>query len=139
MSFNKYTFKDVNVIYGTLILEGFAEGDDVVNVEPTAEQFTTVAGAKGDVVRTQTNDNRAIATVNLLQTSKSKAALLALYNVDKLTGAGVLPLTIQNKETGELIFSANSWIQKAPVFTRGQNPNSVPIIFELADMLYVEG
>jgi len=137
MAFDIYTFKDVNVIFGTLELEGFADGDDVVNAVPTTEQFTTMAGARGDVVRTQTNDNRFTTTIKLLQTSASNKALAAIYNVDKLSGIGVAPLTIQNKETGELLFGANSWIQKVPDFTRGQNPNPVSWIFDTASMIYL--
>ena len=32
--FNNYSFGNVNVIYGVLELEGFADGDDVVDINP---------------------------------------------------------------------------------------------------------
>ena len=131
MAFGNYSFTNVNVIFGILEIQGFAEGDDVVNIVFDTEQFTDVAGAKGDVTRTQTNDNRATVTVKLLQTSQSYKELMALYNVDRETGANVQPLTVINKETGETFVGNNSWIQKAPDLVRGQNANAVEFTFRV--------
>jgi len=131
MAFGNYSFTNVNVIFGILEVQGFAEGDDVVNIVFDTEQFTDIAGAKGDVTRTQTNDNRATVTVKLLQTSQSYKELMALYNIDRETGANVLPLVVINKETGETFVGNNSWIQKVPDITRGQNANSVEFVFRV--------
>ena len=127
--FKNYSFKNVNVIFGIEELEGFAEGDDVVVVEPETDEFTDQAGAKGDVVRTQTNDNRCTVTVKLLQTSKSNKVLAGLFNLDRESGVGVAPLIIQNKETGETITINNAWVSIKPTFTRGQSPNSMDWVF----------
>jgi len=129
MAFGNYSFTNVNVIFGILEIQGFGEGDDVVNITFDTEQFTDQAGAKGDVVRTQTNDNRATITVKLLQTSPSYKELMALYNLDRETGANVLPLTVINKETGETFVGNNAWIQKSPDVVRGQNANTVEFTF----------
>jgi len=126
-----YSFTNVNVIYGILELQGFAEGDDVVNITFDTEQFTDTAGAKGDVTRTQTNDNRATVVVKLLQTSDSYKDLMNLYNADRETAAGVVPLTVINKETGETFVGNNAWIQKNPDIVRGQNANAVEFTFRV--------
>ena len=131
MAFGNYSFTNVNVIFGILEIQGFAEGDDVVNINFDTEQFTDVAGAKGDVTRTQTNDNRATVTVKVLQTSTSYKELMALYNLDRETGANVLPLTVINKETGETFVGNNSWINKNPDVVRGQNANAVEFTFRV--------
>ena len=130
-NFGNYSFTNVNVIFGILEVQGFAEGDDVVNINFDTEQFTDVAGAKGDVTRTQTNDNRATVTVKLLQTSASYKELMALYNLDRETGANVLPLVVINKETGETFVGNNAWIQKSPDVVRGQNANAVEFTFRV--------
>jgi Bacteriophage KPP10, Structural protein ORF10 len=129
MAFGNYSFTNVNVIFGILELQGFAEGDDVVNVTFDTDQFTDVAGAKGDVTRTQTNDNRATVTIKLLQTSQSYKELMALYNIDRETGANVLPMVVINKETGETLVCNNTWIMKNPDIVRGQNANAVEFTF----------
>ncbi len=129
MAFGNYSFKNVNAIFGITEIQGFAEGDDVVNITFDTEQFADQAGAKGDVVRTQTNDNRATVTIKLLQTSESYKELMALFNLDRQTGANVLPLTVINKETGETFVGNNAWIQKAPDMVRGQNANAVEFTF----------
>lgn len=129
MALGNYSFTNVNAIFGILEIQGFGEGDDVVNITFDTDQFSDMAGAKGDVTRTQTNDNRATVTIKLLQTSQSYKELIALYNVDKLSGAGILPLTVINKETGETFVGNNAWIIKLPDIVRGQNANVVEFTF----------
>jgi hypothetical protein len=131
MAFGNYSFTNVNVIFGILEIQGYAEGDDVVNINFDTEQFTDVAGAKGDVTRTQTNDNRATVVVKLLQTSQSYKELMALYNIDRETGANVQPLTVINNETGETFVGNNCWINKNPDVIRGQNANRVEFTFRV--------
>lgn len=128
--FNNYSFTNVNVIFGILELTGFAEGDDVVKIEVLTDQFNDLAGAKGDVVRSQTNDNRCTVTIKLLQNSSSNTALMTLFNLDKRTGAGgVNPMSITDKEANEIHFIKNCWIIKHPPLNRGQSPNPVEWIF----------
>ena len=127
--FKNFSFQNVNVIFGILELTGFADGDDVVVIEYEADQFVDMAGAKGDVVRSQTNDNRCTVTIKLLQNSLSNAELTAIFNTDRLSGAGVLPMVINDKETGEAYVINNSWIQKFPTVTRGQGVNSMDWVF----------
>lgn len=139
MAFGNYSFKNVNAIYGISEIQGFAEGDDVVDIDFNADQFTMIVGAKGDATRTQTNDNSAIVVIKVLQTSPSYKELLAQYNIDRETGANVLPLVIINKETGETFVGNNAWIVKSPKITRGQNANSVEFTFatDFATMVVV--
>lgn len=127
--FDNYSFTNVNVIFGILELQGFADGDDVVTIEFEADQFNDLAGAKGDVVRSQTNDNRVTITVRLLQQSISNKELNTVYLADRESGNGVSPMVIEDKETGETYVINNAWIQKFPTVTRGQNVNSMDWVF----------
>ena len=128
--FKNFSFKNLNVIYGILELEGYADGDDVVTIEYDADQFVKLVGAKGDVTRTQTTDNSCTITIKLLQTSKSNVELMALYNADRETGSGILPLIVNDKETNESYIVNNAWIMKAPSIVRGANPNTMDWIFQ---------
>lgn len=128
--FENYTFKNVNVIFGILELEGFGDGDDTVIVEADADQFVKLVGAKGDIARSQTNDNSCTITIKLLQTSLSNKELNALYLVDKATGAGSLPMVINDKETNETYVINNAWITKVPRIVRGQGVNNMEWVFQ---------
>jgi hypothetical protein len=128
-AFNNYSFSNVNVIFGILELTGFGEGDDVVVVEQEADQYSDMAGAKGDVVRSQTNDGRCTITIKLLQTSVSVKELTAIYNADRELQTGVLPMVIEDKEIGETYVVNNAWISKFPTITRGQAPNTMDFVF----------
>lgn len=128
-SFENFSFTNVNVIFGILELQGFADGDDVVNIEFETDQFADLAGAKGDVVRSQTNDNRCTVTIKLLQNSGSNKELTAAYSLDRETGVGIAPMVIEDKETGETYVINNSWISKYPTVTRGQGVNSMDWTF----------
>lgn len=127
--FNNFSFKNVNVIFGILELTGFADGDDVVNIDYEADQFVDMAGAKGDVVRSQTNDNRCTVTVKLLQNALTNKELTAIYNADRKLGTGVQPMVIEDKETGETYVINNAWISKFPTVTRGQGVNAMEWVF----------
>lgn len=136
--FKNYSFTNVNVIFGILELTGFFEGDDVVTVEMETDQFVDLAGAKGDVVRAQTNDNRCTITVKLMQTSVSNKELTAVYNTDDATGIGVQPMIIEDKETGEKYIINNAWISRYPTTVRGQGVQSKDWIFRGDSMIPFE-
>ena len=127
--FHAFSFKNVNVIWGIIQIEGYAEGDDAVTIEYETDQFNDSAGAKGDVVRTQTNDNRCAVTIKLFQNSTSNKLLTAAYNVDANTGVGVQPMVIEDKESGEAFTINNAWIRKYPIITRGQGVNTMEWVF----------
>lgn len=128
--FKNFSFKNINVIFGINEIEGFAEGDDVVSIEYDADQFVKIVGAKGDVTRTQTADSSSTMTIKLLQTSKSNAILMAQFNIDRETGAGVLPFIVNDKETGESHIINNAWIMKPPPIVRGTNPNTMDWVLQ---------
>lgn len=127
--FSNFSFSNVNVIFGIVEIKGFADGDDVVNIELEADQYSDLAGAKGDVVRSQTNDNRCTVTIKLLQNALSNKELTAIYNIDRELGTGVQPLIVEDKETSETYVINNAWIMKYPTVTRGQGVSPMEWVF----------
>ena len=130
MALGTYSFKNVNAIFGVAELEGFADGDDVITVEPAADAFAKTVGAKGDVTRSATNDESVAITMKFLQTSKSVPILQNIFLGDKATGNGVLPILITNKATGETYTVKNAWIMRQPTIVRGQGQNAYEVVFE---------
>jgi len=128
--FKNFSFKNVSVIFGITEIGGFAEGDDVISIEFDEDQFTKMIGANGDGVRVQTTNNSVTITLKLLQTSDSNKDLTSIFNLDRETGANVMPFIVSNKESGETIFVNNAWIQKYPTFTRGAGANSMEWVLQ---------
>jgi hypothetical protein len=128
--FKNFSFKNVSAIFGPILFEGFAEGDDVIVIESTQDQFSMVVGAQGDVIRTQTSDNSCTCTIKLLQTSNTNEELTVKYIADRRTGLITEPLLITDRESGEVYSINNAWIKRFPTVTRGQNPNSMDWIFD---------
>lgn len=113
-----YDFDQVSVIFGPVVLEGFQDGEGVT-IEPGAETFTMVVGADGHVARSKTLNKTATVTIKLLQTSACNDLLSALHNLDRDTpnGAGVVPLTIRDRNGRSLYFAPQAWISDAPDVT----------------------
>lgn len=65
----------------THILTNFGEGS-VVTLEPAADRYTAVIGAKGEEYRGKTPNKSWNMTVNLSQTSHSNDVLQALSDID---------------------------------------------------------
>lgn len=128
--FGNYSFKNASVIFGIIEMGGFADGDDVVNIEQNAEQFTKTVGAKGDVTRVQTADNSARVTVKLLQTSSTNKELTNTYLGDRETAAAAAPLIVTNLESGEVFACNNAWIVGYPTVTRGAGVNIMEWVFD---------
>jgi hypothetical protein len=131
--FINFSFLNVGFVYAGNIISGFNEGDDAISLSFLTDQFQSIAGAKGDVVKTQTNDNRVSLVVKLLQGVNSNRILKDIYNTAIITGLGSFPATIQDKQNREAYFINNLWIMKAPDFVRGQGVNAVEWRFEGAD------
>lgn len=130
MSFNNYSFKDVDIIWGIIEFEEMADGDDVVSVTSTGPQWNKVVGAKGDVVRSQSSDNSCTVAVKFLNTSKTLKLLQAAYLLDRESQIGVYPLWINNKKTGKKQVINNAWIQGEPPSQEGQNAPTITVTFE---------
>lgn len=121
--FGSYSFKNVNAIFGITEITGWADGDDCLIVTPSQDRFSKVVGAKGDVIRSASNDFSVEITIKLLQTSDTNRALNATRILDEETGTGIAPFIYTNTATGESYFVKNAWISKMPTVTRGRNQN----------------
>jgi hypothetical protein len=121
--FGSYSFKDVNAIFGINEITGWADGDDVLNIESETDRYSKVVGAKGDVVRSASNDYSVVVTLRLLQTSETNEVLNNIRILDEELGTGVLPFIYTDTNSGESYIIQNAWIAKMPTITRGRNQN----------------
>lgn len=117
---NTYDPKKVIVTFGGVPLSGFTDGT-FVQIDPNTEGWTKSVGADGEVVRSFSNDNTHTVQITLQQTSASNDYLSTIHNTDKMTGNGVLPLTITDLNGTTLHFWAEAWISTDPSWGFGND------------------
>lgn len=104
--------KNRQVIWGPVVLHGFA--DDVVDVEQPDDDVEVVSGTDGEVTHIMRSISHAKVTVSLKQSSLCNAELSAFRIADRITGAGIFPLTIRDGSGTTLFFAPAARIIKAP-------------------------
>jgi hypothetical protein len=108
-----YDPKKVIITLGAVPIGGYADGT-FVQIDPNSETWTKKVGADGEVVRALSNDNTHTIQITLLQTSLSNAYLRTVMNADRLTGLGMLPLSLTDLNTMEEHFWPEAWVTADP-------------------------
>ena len=93
MGFHQYDPANVKLIFGPVLVEGYAEGS-TVNVEYNNDQFTLQVGSDGESSRSKSNNNSARLTVMLMPGAAANIGLGAALTADKAIGLGVFPLAL---------------------------------------------
>jgi len=121
-----YYADEVTVAIGAILIEdGWADGE-FLTIEMNEDAFNFVHSTDGMVTRGRNNNQSAVATVKLLQSSPSNAALAALYNLDLITanGAGIVPFLVKDG-SGDSIYEAEECcIQRPPNVSFDRSPTS---------------
>ena len=125
-----FSMKEVSVTINGRIIKGFSEAEDAVTVEFNEELWTLVHGAGGDTVRTDNMNESGRFTIALLQTSEDNEFLEDLYNTDRLTRTGVVPVRVTDLNTGRKYSGPTSWIVTFAPVTRGKVHNERRWILE---------
>ncbi|MCH8821332.1 DUF3277 family protein [Patescibacteria group bacterium] len=133
----QYSFLNTIVLINAVGITGWAEGDDVIQIERRADSAIDVVGADGEMTVAITADRSAEFRINLQQSSSSNLYLSGLVNAAE-NGAFV-PIFIQFKDTGgnDLASGTQGYIQKPPAMNRGTGINGQQwiIVVERADLL----
>lgn len=114
-----YDPKKVIVTFGGVPISGFADGTFIA-VKPASDTWVKKVGADGEVSRVKTNDDTSEVTLTLKATSPSNTYLTGVRTTDKLTGAGVLALTISDLSGTLVLFWPQAWIKKMPEVNRAK-------------------
>ena len=110
MGVKNYDAKDVQTVFANSIMQGLAE-DTYLNVTyPDAVEKTV--GVGGEVARSQTNDKTVEVELTVLQTSSYNDILSAQHRVDQLTGNGVTPFAVRDRNGTTLVQTDTAWVRK---------------------------
>ena len=113
MAFATYDVSQVAVIVGGVPLEGFSDGSRVT-VEFDEQQFTKVTGSDGLTTRSKSNNYAGNVTVTLQQSSRSNDVLSGLWNADRVSNSGVVPILIKDNSGRTLWAAEHAWVQQMP-------------------------
>lgn len=118
-----YEFNQVTVSFGTVLMDGFQDGEGV-EIEFSTEAFTKHVGADGKVTRAKTHDESATIYIRLMQTSAQNDILSTIHNADKKApgGGGILPIYIRDRNGRSLHTAPEAWIVKMPTTTYDRGP-----------------
>ena len=123
-----YNPKMLVIVYGSREVDGFAE-DDMVTIKPLGEGTQIYSGADGSVGRSMDPNQTYEVTIALATTSKTNDYFRKVYNLDRSTGRGILPLTIKDL-SGTTVFQANqAWITNFPEHKRGRKIEAQEWVF----------
>lgn len=132
---SSYDPKKVIILWGPLLLDGFAEGS-MIQVSRPGEGAQAFVGTGGEAVTVVDHDDRAEVTVNLMRTGAGRntlAALMASYNLDR---GLALPLAITSIDTGEALATGRAVLKKQPDLDFSNEAPSAEIMFVCERMDY---
>lgn len=131
MAIKTYNPKDTTITIGTHIVKDYDNGQ-FIEVAFEEDTYEHLSSADGIEMRIKKNDNRATATITLMQSSESAVFLNGVYLADRITDAGVLPFQLKDTRTGDLIVTEACWIRRAPTYTRGNSKEAISFQLSLS-------
>ena len=115
MSVSTYDPSQVSMIYGTVLIKGFAP-DSAITIEYDEDDWGYSTGVDGEGTRTKNTNKSATIGAVLAQSSAVNELLSAARNLDVNTpgGTGGQPLMIKDNSGTSLFSCETAWIQKPP-------------------------
>ncbi|RYI25199.1 DUF3277 family protein [Bacillus infantis] len=128
MATTTYDFKKVSVILDGVIVTGYMDGESI-SVEKNEDDVTTHVGAAGDVTFSETNDNTAVITLTLKQTSSSVPFLKTLRDSKRIFPTQIVDSNNSTFRAG----GSECRIVKAPARSWGNEVTGVEYSIAVAD------
>lgn len=138
MAVKTYSPDKVNVVIGTHIVTGYADGT-FIDIEEQSDGVNSVAGADGEVARAMSTDPRKTVTLTVLQTSDTNDVLTALYTADKISKNGTFPVMVQDLRGRTLFAASTAWIKKQAKISFSKDVEGREWTIETADGAMVVG
>lgn len=111
MAVRKYNPKQIILTAGPYAITGFSDGS-YVRVEFDEDHFNKRTGTDGEVTRTQNNNYTGKVTFILDQASPANDLLSGLAALDRVSGDGIVPVTVRDINGTTIAFAQEAWVQK---------------------------
>lgn len=133
MSVNTYDPGKHFISFLGVPLTSFADGT-YLTAERLSDQFTSVAGAGGEVARVRMRDKRGSFKLSLLASSVENAILSAIANKDESDASGSGVFNVVDGGGTTVINAPNTWIKKRPSGVLSKELPNREWEFECADL-----
>jgi len=115
---NTYNPKNVTIVVGDTVIEGFTDGD-FLTLEREADAYSLTIGADGQHTRTKSNNRSVLVGINLLDSSRANDVLNALATIDEINDGGTFNFFMADRNGTSLCEGPNAFIMKKPALTFG--------------------
>lgn len=139
MSVKQYDPGSVVVVFGPLILTGYADGTFVL-VDRDEDAVTKKVGADGEATRVRNRNKCGSVVVTLMQSSASNLELSAALKADELAENGItLPVIVKDNGGNSLHTAQDAWIKKTPASEYAKELGQREWVIDTGPMVNVEG
>lgn len=122
----RYNAKECIVEVDDVYITGL--GEDMVSGEKDEDYFSTSVGAKGDVIKSEINNDLGQITLTVQVTSPQKAFLLGLAKRTE-----PFPVWVTNKSLGERFGGTMANLLSAPSMERAAEAGDMEFTFQIFD------
>lgn len=137
----QYSFLNTVLLVDGVEIEGYDEGDDVIQLERTNDSATDVVGADGTMTVSVSADRTGTCTFRIMQTSDSNTYLSGLIAAQE--NGAFAPVFVQFKDTTglDLASGTQGYITRPANMKRGTNAQAQEWVIkcERLDLLHGGG
>lgn len=137
-NFATYDPEKVSLVYGALIITGFAQ-DSMITVARKTPTWSSTAGSDGFVTRAKNLDKRGDITIVLDMSSPTNDALSALFYADEMTGKGAQAIMMRDASGTSVASGASAWIVQPATIEFGNGVLGRTWNFEVAVLAITPG
>ena len=136
----RYSFADTITIVNGVEITGWADGDDVIDIERRNDSITDRVGAGGEMMVSVGTDKSGSIKFKLLQTSPSNTYLISLMALQEAAGALFVPVFVKFQDTyrQDLAIGTQGYLKKPAKMTRGAQGNTQEweVVVERLDLAF---
>ncbi len=128
-----YDAKEVTVIIGNIIVQGFAPDTKVV-VDRDEDAFTKRTGTDGDTTRSKSNNKGGSIEITLEQSSPTNRQFTELADLDELNGRGTRAGMVKDNSGNSVHATRACWVKKRPAAYYGAESTDRVWIFDTGEL-----
>jgi len=136
----RYSFQDTVMVINGVEITGWADGDDVIDIERRSDSVTDKMGADGQMMISVGTDKSGTVKVKLMQTSPSNAMLTNIMSLQEASGSLFVPVVVKFQDTyrQDLAIGTQGYLKKPSKLTRGAGGNTQEweIVVERLDLAF---
>lgn len=136
-----YSPRQVTILIASALIDGGFGEDEFLSIEKQEDDTVDVVGVDGSVAVSSVHDDRATATLTLLQTADANDVLSALRDAGRATpiGVGIGPFYVADRLGRAVHRARHCWIQKPPTVTYARGVGERVWTVRLANLVTFNG